>query len=179
MYNINIYLIPNKKFIILNNKHYTYLYIYNNNNYLCVLLYKTKLIIIKSLNIIKLHLLFPNKNTQLISSILNNFLLNWNIIFYQKITFNGKGFKIKKKKNIIFFFFNKSHISILINYSTIIKKIQRNKLIFFYKNYNYFNTQFFNKLLNIKYINIYTKRGLRLNRQIVLKKKGKGGTQTS
>ena len=53
----------------------------------------------------------------------------------------------------------------------------KNKILFFYKNYlKYTNT--FNNIIKIRPANIYTKRGLRLSRQIILKRKGKGGVQT-
>ncbi len=42
-----------------------------------------------------------------------------------------------------------------------------------YLKYNHLQKNIVNTILNVRYINIFTKKGLRESRQIILKKKGK------
>lgn len=57
-----------------------------------------------------------------------------------------------------------------------IKKIQKTKLLIFSKNLN--KLKLLNKIIiNIKKINPYTKRGLRLTKQIIYKKRNKSNIQ--
>ena len=100
---------------------------------------------------------------------MNNFLFTWDNFFFSKIYFLGKGFKLKKINKNIYFNFNYSHIKLLINQDIIIKKIQKTKLILFSKNLHKLNN-LCRYILDIKKINVYTKRGLRKSKQIIRKK---------
>jgi len=175
MSKIIIYLLPNMHFLTLKKNSSNYIYIYNNIYFIFFNANKYKFYFKKILNIIEINTNIK-KNAQQLSKYLNNFLFSWNYIFSKKIIFSGKGFKIRKKKNFLFLFFNRSHASLLICNNMIIKKIQKNKILFFFKNNMLYNNILKN-IVSIRPANIYTKRGLRLSRQTIWKRKGKGGVQ--
>jgi ribosomal protein L6P/L9E len=167
---INIF-IPNKtNFLILKKKNINALYIYNDINYLIIKTLGDNIFYNKNLKLIKFLKIEKNK---IIENSINKFLFSWNNFFFKKITFNGKGFKLKKKKQNLIFFFNHSHLTLFIPINTYLKKIQKSKVMIFYKNYKNYNS-FLKKIITIRKINIYTKRGLRFSRQLVYKRKGKG-----
>jgi ribosomal protein L6P/L9E len=167
-----IYLPKNINFLYLNNMH---IYIYNSNIFLLLNFLNYSIYFNKFLNIMKI------KNKKLNRKIhnkkfLNNFLFTWDNFFFSKIYFLGKGFKLKKINKNIYFNFNYSHIKLLINQKTIIKKIQKTKLLIFSKNLVDIKKLSLD-IKNIKNLNPYTKRGLRKSKQIVYKKKNKSNTQ--
>ncbi len=100
------------------------------------------------------------------------FFYQWYFLF-SKIKFTGKGFKIKKtkKKNLQFFFYH-SHINVLTTNQIILKKLSKAKIIILTKNLNILKATT-KKILNIKPINIYTKRGLRPHKVLIKKRTGK------
>lgn len=171
---INIYIPNNINFLLLKNN---YIYIYNNSYFFCTQVLNYIFFYNKYLNILKIknnttthNIHFKNLNY------LNNFLFSWNYFFFSKIYFLGKGFKIKKINKNIIFNFNHAHINIILNLFTVIKKIQKTKLLIFSKNLN--KLKLLNKIIiNIKKINPYTKRGLRLTKQIIYKKRNKSNIQ--
>jgi hypothetical protein len=102
---------------------------------------------------------------------LKQFILQFIKYKYTKIKFSGKGYKIKKyKNNSIILMFNRSHITSLWWRGIFLKKLKKYKI---YIKYNYLHTKIISDLINIRSINIFTKKGLRQSRQILLKKKGK------
>lgn len=117
-----------------------------------------------------------NKNNKL-SKFIESFLTSWDVYFFNKIKFKGKGFRIRffKKTKFMKFFFGRSHKTFVIlknikmrkinKYKFILKSIKKDKI----KKDSYMITK-------IKPINFYTLRGLRNSRQIIYKRKGKKGT---
>lgn len=99
------------------------------------------------------------------------------MFFFKKIKFKGKGFRIKffKKIKIIKFFFGKSHKTFIFLKNINKKKINKYKFYIIGINKQKI-LKIVEKILKIKKINIYTLRGLRKNRQIIFKRKGKKGT---
>jgi len=96
--------------------------------------------------------------------------------FWFKITFRGKGFRVRKfKRNRkLTFNFGRSHWTKLWleNKYTLIIKIRRQNYVFF--NFRYCSYIFFKRVIQaIKPINCYTKRGLRLKKQYIKKRFGK------
>jgi len=165
---IKIYLPKNFKFINLNNN---YIYVYNKNIFLLIKLnnlnfYFNPLLNLLQITIFKSFYNIKNKN------IINNFLFLWDNYVFNKIYFEGKGFKIKKVSNNTYFNFNHSHLKLFINQKSILKKIQKNKILFFCKNFNYLK-KIKNSITNIKKISFYTKRGIRNSKQIIYLKKNK------
>ena len=105
-------------------------------------------------------------------NLINNLLIDWLIIFNFKVKFSGKGYKLIKQSNCLNLYLNTSHKQWVFFFETISIKLHKQKFLFLNKN--------FNKLLFIlvdliktRPINIYTKRGLRSNKQRVLRKVGK------
>jgi len=165
---LKIYLPKNIQFLLLTNN---YLYLYNIKYFLLINLQKYNIFFNNNLNIIKLkkQTIFTQKINK---NFFNNFLFTWDNFFFSKLYFLGKGFKLKKFKNSIYFNFNTSHINFLLLNKTIIRKIQKKKLLIFSKNLKHLNN-INNTIVNIKKINPYTKRGLRKTKQIIYKKKNK------
>lgn len=98
-------------------------------------------------------------------------------IFFKKIKFTGKGFKIRfrKRKKFLKFFFGHSHMKIIFIQKTKIKKLTKYKYILKFKNIQQL-TKTCNLICNVRSMNIYTKRGIRQTRQFVFKRKGKKST---
>jgi hypothetical protein len=102
---------------------------------------------------------------------LNFFIKQFNFFNFTKIKFTGKGYKIKKNSNkSVVLLFNRAHTTTLWWKNITLLKLKKYKLYlkYDYKNYNIVNT-----IINVRHINIFTKKGLRFSRQILLKKKGK------
>ena len=95
-------------------------------------------------------------------------------IFFEKISFTGKGYKIKrpKSKKGLKLFFGHSH---LFQYSPTllkIKKLYKAKYLILSKNLK--NLLKLTKILtSYRNLNCYTKRGLRTRRRLVFKRTGK------
>jgi hypothetical protein len=100
---------------------------------------------------------------------INNLVKNINTFEMIKLNFNGKGFKIKKLYKTCFFLFNKSHRCIYIYKNTICKKINKNIVICINKIKKLNNLK--ENIINIFPLNNFTKKGLRINSQIVKIKK--------
>jgi hypothetical protein len=66
--------------------------------------------------------------------------------------------------------FNRAHTTTIWWKNIILKKLKKYKI---YIKYNNRFENFIKTILNVRYINIFTKKGLRKSRQIVMKKKGK------
>jgi ribosomal protein L6P/L9E len=119
--------------------------------------------------------IFQNK----IVNNLNKLLFSFEHYFSKKIKFKGKGFrlKLKKSKKIIKFFFGHSHTNIAFIKNLFLKKSGKYKFILKSVNYNNLQKIAF-KIYNVKPINIFTNRGIRVSRQIIFKRKGKKGSYT-
>lgn len=169
-YNINYFILENKK---LNSK---FIYLYNEDYYFCINSINSKIFINKDSNIIKINNLNFNDRNKLFNSEFNKFLFSWDSLFFNKIKFTGKGFKFKKKINNLFLFFNRAHKCFFIGNNIILKRLSKNKIIILKNNYNHLIHDSI-LIRSIRSNNIFTKRGLRFSRQVVLKKKGKTAAQ--
>ena len=106
---------------------------------------------------------------------LKTLLFSLNNYIIKKIKFIGKSYRIKKKKRSFFFEFNNSHIMVLIWKNLFIKKLKKTKIIL--KTVNSLTIlQLSNKIINIRFISPFTRRGLKLSRQAIQKKIGKRGS---
>jgi len=140
-----------------------YMYIYNNI-YFCII--RTP-ITIKLENNIYIRVLKGYKQLKGI----NFFTKQFYICEFAKIKFTGKGYKVKKNSNkSIILLFNRAHITVLWWSGFFVKKLRKYKL---YLKYTNTNKKIINTILNVRYINIFTKKGLRQSRQTLMKKKGK------
>lgn len=165
-----LFLPINSNIFIIKKKNYNCLFVQNNFLLYCFLLNLSSNFFYynKNYNIIILN--YVNINSK-INVLYNNFFLNWNNFFFKKIKINGKGFKIQKKQNNINFFINFSTPILLLNKTFLIKKTEKSKIIFYFNSNSYI--QFIYKFINLRSLNIYTKRGIRSSRCIVINKKGK------
>lgn len=114
------------------------------------------------------------------SKLVNKFNLQmflFDCIFFEKIKFNGKGFKItfKKKTKLMRFMFGHSHIKLIFLKKMKIRRINKYKYILKSKNKNKLK-QTSLLISRVRKLNIFTKRGLRITRQFVFKRKGKKST---
>lgn len=153
---------------IFKKKSNVWLYIYNVHVF-----YIYKLNLIRKINIIngncmELDNLPIYKN---IIKALNSNTKQITLLCYKKIKFAGKGYKIKKnsKKSLIFLF-NRAHLTIVWWKNFMVKKLKKYKLYLSCTKSNVINV---NKILRIRYVNVFTKKGLRMSRGIIFKKKGK------
>lgn len=156
---VRIVIPKNVKFLMLTD----FTYLFNEKYYL---FYKTNMLFFnKNLNVMRiLYLNLYKKNKICI------FLFSWNTYFFTKLSFLGKGFKITKINNYFFFNFNHTHIELLVNKTTIIKKIQKSKLLIYSNNFKLLQIANY-KILKIKLLNFYTKRGIRNAKQKLYFKK--------
>lgn len=96
--------------------------------------------------------------------------------FWFKMTFRGKGFRVRKflKNRKITFNFGRSHwtkVYIPNNYTLVIKIRRQNYIFMMFKFKPYLYLRSLLRL--VKPINCYTKRGLRLKKQVIGKRFGK------
>jgi ribosomal protein L6P/L9E len=169
---IRIFLPKNINFICFNN---SFIYLYNINIFILINIEKYSVFFNKYLNIIRLQKSEINRTLK-DKNFLNNFLFTWDNFFFSKLYFLGKGFKLRKFEKNLFFNFNYSHTKFLINNKSIIKKIQKNKILVFSKDLKYLSSSV-KKIVDIREISPYTKRGLRLNKQVIYKKRNKSNIQ--
>lgn len=103
---------------------------------------------------------------------LNDFLMQWYSYPTNKIKFSGKGYKIIKNQFCLNLSLNTSHNQWAFFFKTLPIKIQKQRFLFFNKNTLELR-HILTPLVNARLVNIYTKRGLRLGRQQIMKKIGK------
>lgn len=167
---MNIYLLNYLNFILLNNHNkYNLLIIYNKNRFIVIKVlnihYK------KSSKILRINEYeYLTVNTS--DNCLSFFIQNWNNFFIRKIKFKGKGYKIIKKKRCLFLSFNHSHITWLLTFRTLCKRLTKQKYILVGKKFTYLSNTI-NLIYKIRPINIYTRRGIRIGKQKILKRIGK------
>ena len=161
----NLINLQNFHFSILKKEHTNYIIVYNTHYY-SIIKIKTKIRIINN-NFIGL----SSDLSRVVAECLNKFLKQFYLCNFNKIKFTGKGYKIKKNtKQSIVLLFNRSHTTTLWWSGVFLKKLKKYKM---YIKYNKPDMLIINSILNIRPINIFTKKGLRCARQILLKKKGK------
>lgn len=164
--NINSLNLENFNISIFKKKELTYLYVYNTNYYTLIKISKIIKINIRTKNL--LELLNPTNNNEIS---LKSFIKQFRLCEFTKIKFTGKGYKIKKNtKHSLILLFNRAHITTIWWKNIFVKKLKKYKVYIRYMN---MNKNFINTLISVRPINIFTKKGLRKSRQILLKKKGK------
>nr|YP_740729.1 Ymf60 [Tetrahymena malaccensis]ABI51638.1 Ymf60 [Tetrahymena malaccensis] len=170
-YNINYIYIEEKKNL---NK---FLYLYNDNYFFSINInYKQNIKINQDTNTVIIENRNFNNKLNLFNHEFDKFLYSWDNFFFNKIKFTGKGFKWKKKETNLFLFFNRAHKCFFIGNNIILKRLSKSKIIILKNNYKHL----IHDSILIRVIrsnNIFTKRGLRFSRQIILKKKGKTASQ--
>lgn len=108
---------------------------------------------------------------------LNNYVVGFFYFFFKKVTFKGKGFKLKKTKEKKFkFFFGHSHPVYFFNFNLVGKRITKYKHVFFCSKYKKLKA-ILGPWATIKPISWYTKRGLKFSTQVVQQREGKKAQQ--
>lgn len=106
----------------------------------------------------------------------NVYLLKTFSMHWVRVSFRGKGFRLRKFKDIskLTFNFGHSHWAKMVLESTefFFKKIKRQNYICLSKHYRKVN-DFKLILKKVKSLNVYTKRGLRLRKQFIRRRFGK------
>lgn len=160
--------LENFKISIFKSKNTVYLYIYNDIYY-CLVKFSKKI----QIDLVSEKYIELNYNQQKDTTIkgLKYFLNQFYFYKFTKIKFTGKGYKIKKNTNkSMVLLFNRAHTTTIWWKNILIKKLKKYKLYIKYS--NKFDS-LIRTIINVRAINIFTKKGLRKSRQIILKKKGK------
>ena len=175
---ITIFLNNNLNFLLIKKNNNKYIIIYNNYNNIYIK-YKINFLVniyyIKSLKYILIdHNLYKdNTNLNLLNKFIYKQLKSINFYFVKKIVFFGKGYKIKKlNKKIFNLFFNRSHLTFIKWNNLKLKKLKKSKILILSSNFKKL-TNVINTIVKCRKLNIFTKKGLKLSRQIVYKKVGK------
>jgi ribosomal protein L6P/L9E len=174
----NIYLPVIFNFLCLKTKNEktVHVFVYNNIMFLKLKINTKNLFLHKETNNIKLLFDECDNNSIFMNNTINKFLKELHMYHYIKIKFKGKGYKIKilRKRKMIQFFFGVSHIKVTFLKKIILKKLTKYKFLLKSKNIHILK-RISNKILNVRKINPYTLRGLRLSKAVVIKRKGKKG----
>lgn len=151
-------------------KNIILLFNYTKTHY-CISIINTSFLIFYWNQIILVNYIKKHTNIKKINEKKNYFLKSCNIYNF-KLEFNGKGFKINKQLNTLTLSFNRAHFVYLVFIKILIKKLKKNKLIIISQtNKNIKN--FIKKALLSRIYNTYTKRGIRLSRMLIKKRRGK------
>lgn len=143
-----------------------YVYVYNNIYYSLIRISQKAKIKLKTRLVLEI-----NNKQSINTNHFKIFLKQFTVCESSKIKFTGKGYKIKKNsKKSLMLLFNRSHITTIWWKNIFIKKLKKYKL---YIKYNPINKKIVDTILEIRFVNIFTKKGLRKARQILYKKKGK------
>jgi hypothetical protein len=132
-------------------------------------------LIFKEINNIIIYIINIHKLTTY-NKLINNYFIKTFIIFYFRLIWRGKAYRVRffKKFNKFTFNFGYSHWTKLLydinNYNVIKIKRQNYIIIYFNHKNKLYVLNFFN---NIRTFNKYTKRGLRLKQTPVIRRFGK------
>lgn len=168
----NVTLPMQSNFTILRKENNYWVYIKNNNKTIYFKFICGEIILKKNIHgWIKLN--YKPNNIVYYEYLLNMIIQSWSFFFYKKFKFKSKGLKIKrkKKKNLKFFFWL-SHINIACIKNCKLKRIGKQKYIFMASNW-IFLKKICKEMQSIKPNDLFTKKGIRFSRQIILKKRGK------
>lgn len=158
--------IQNLNVSVFRKKGNNYLYIYNTNYY-SIIKANQNIKIINNTFIC----LGSSESTTPHKGGLGTFLKQFYICEYVKIKFSGKGYKIKKNsQQSLVLLFNRSHTTVIWWSNLVLRKLKKYKI---YLKYDNKNRNIVHTMLNVRPVNVFTKKGLRLSRQVLFKKKGK------
>lgn len=185
----------NSNVIVLKSGDKNYIYIYNKRFYFLGVVslseFKVKLnksilsinILAKNLNLFPTLAIahFANRNRfNKISKKISKFLNSWDSYYFSKIKFKGKVYKISKyRNNNLKLSFGRCHKNMMVVRSLFLRKKKKIKTKCMLFGTNKASLDFSKSLLvNVRPINMFTQRGLRLARQIVYRKIGKKSSYT-
>lgn len=198
LYNQKTLIVPayTSNLVILKTLSKYYIYIYNKNFYFistinnnCFNIYIDSVTLSLNLRIKNPHNFpilkiahFHNKQSnRIISTKLSSIINSWDIYYFIKIKFKGKVYKLTKlPKNNLKLSFGRCHKNLMVVRSLFLKKKKKikTKCLLFGVNKSSLNISK-QLLTNVRPINMFTQRGLRLSRQIVYRKIGKKSSYTA
>ena len=164
--NLRLFKKKNYIFIQLKNKNYVLIFRLNGPN-TCVTVCGSYLYFNIKPSPVELNELVVYKN------LFCNLIKQFCVYSFSKIRFLGKGYKIKKiSKNSFVFVFNRAHLTLLFFKNNFFKKIKKRKILIKYLGYNISNKLQI-VLKEVRKVSTYTRRGLRISRQVIYKRRGK------
>ncbi len=111
--------------------------------------------------------------TKLAKNLIYKYLFTIHSNFFEKIKVKGKGYRIRKKGKMLKFIMYFSHINLVfVGSKHILKKIGKYKFILISKHFEILKKDIRN-IANIRHADLFTKRGLRIGRENIIKKQGK------
>lgn len=170
--NIHLTLNNNLNYIFIKKNGQKFIIVFTNNNFFKYKISnRLNIYFNRGCKVISLRIPFfcnSTKKTEKFINIYNSSLLNY---FIKKIIFSGKSYKIKKKR-VFIFEFNKAHMEAVVWKNFFLKKLKKVKILL--KNINQNELAIIcHKIISIRELNPFTKRGLRMSRSILRKKIGK------
>lgn len=101
-------------------------------------------------------------------------LSNTVVAFFKKIKFKGKGFRLTsyRKRTTLEFIFGHSHLYLLFMQQLHYKRFNKYRYIFYTKNKVVLD-ETIRRVVAVRPINVYTLRGLRATKMLVIKRKGR------
>jgi hypothetical protein len=159
-----------QKKILYNSSLFDYTTFCSQNFFLTVYFFKNKFYFILPINF------FYFKSELYLMKQFNLFFLKTFSLHWMRVSFRGKGYRLRKFKKInkVTLNFGHSHWSrlILSNQYFFFKKIRRQNYLCFSKYYFFYKNLKIN-IRKFKKLNSYTKRGLRLRKQYIRRRFGK------
>ena len=113
-----------------------------------------------------------NLKIKLIEAALQAYIKSWDAWFFLKIKYKGKGYRVKRRKKILKFFFWLSHMNLIRIINFKIKRIGNYRYLLLGVNKQKLKKTAF-LVKSVRKNDLFTKRGLRLAKQIIIKKKAK------
>lgn len=163
---MNVFIPPKLNYLILTNQNK------NQENYLITYnKHWLKVLILKNIKIKKYSFIFNEIKDKNLDTF-KNFFSTWYLLSSKKIKFSGKGYKIIKKGSCFNLSLNTSHSQWALMFKTLPIKIQKQRYLLLNNN-GYELNAITEKIIKSRFVNIYTKRGLRLGKQQIMKKIGK------
>lgn len=160
---INYFILKNLNSRLVSSLNYVYIY---NNLYFMGIICK-KLIINKNSLILSTY-----SDPKIYKNNRNNFITRWYYINNIKIKFSGKGYKLVKQNLCLNLLFNTSHNQWLLLFKTLSIKLHKQKYLLLSKNIIEL-LKIVILFVDVRLVNIYTKRGLRCGKQKIIRKVGK------
>lgn len=157
-------------------KNTNYIYIYNENLFMFILLKNSLIFVDNITGNITIHSNISNYNDKLFVTQFTFLMKSFFTYFFRKIKYTGKSFKIERLNSFLFDFkFGHSKKSYIILKNKLIKQVKKIHFFYWFCNITKTNVQL-NKIIFLRKWNQYTQRGLRLNKTLIYKQQGKKST---
>ena len=160
---------------IIKKNNYFLLYNKSKNKFFFLWINSKKIQFLKNIQSVKIFKknIDLKKNIDFYQYLSNTLIKSWEFFFFKKFKFKSKGLKIKRRKiKKLKFLFWLSHINLVKIKNCKIKRLGKQKYLFFCTNW-VFLKKICKNMQKIRPNDLFTKKGIRFGRQVVLKKRGK------